>query len=112
MSDKFFFKGRKTPKPKHESFGYNTKRVAKLGTITNPLKLTVNTLERENEIKQQLKDNQLVAEILIDADASEDVSALTFLLDTTLPAVCEKKPERNQPCPCGSGKKFKKCCGG
>ena len=21
------------------------------------------------------------------------------------------KPERNSPCPCGSGKKFKKCCG-
>ena len=23
-----------------------------------------------------------------------------------------KKPGRNDPCPCGSGKKFKKCCGG
>ena len=22
-----------------------------------------------------------------------------------------KKPSRNQPCPCGSGRKFKKCCG-
>jgi len=22
------------------------------------------------------------------------------------------KPERNDPCPCGSGKKFKRCCGG
>lgn len=22
-----------------------------------------------------------------------------------------KKPRRNEPCPCGSGKKFKKCCG-
>ncbi len=21
------------------------------------------------------------------------------------------KPERNSPCPCGSGKKYKKCCG-
>jgi uncharacterized protein YecA (UPF0149 family) len=21
------------------------------------------------------------------------------------------KPERNAPCPCGSGKKYKKCCG-
>ncbi|HEY5682465.1 MAG TPA: SEC-C metal-binding domain-containing protein, partial [Sulfuricaulis sp.] len=21
------------------------------------------------------------------------------------------KPERNDPCPCGSGKKYKKCCG-
>jgi hypothetical protein len=23
----------------------------------------------------------------------------------------EKQPGRNDPCPCGSGKKFKKCCG-
>jgi len=23
----------------------------------------------------------------------------------------EKKPKRNEPCPCGSGKKFKECCG-
>ncbi|MFA6133421.1 MAG: SEC-C metal-binding domain-containing protein [Phycisphaerae bacterium] len=23
----------------------------------------------------------------------------------------DKKPDRNDPCPCGSGKKFKKCCG-
>jgi uncharacterized protein YecA (UPF0149 family) len=22
-----------------------------------------------------------------------------------------KKVERNDPCPCGSGKKYKKCCG-
>lgn len=25
--------------------------------------------------------------------------------------VKDKKPERNAPCPCGSGKKFKQCCG-
>ena len=24
---------------------------------------------------------------------------------------CELKPGRNDPCPCGSGAKFKKCCG-
>ena len=23
----------------------------------------------------------------------------------------EKKPGRNDPCPCGSGKKYKNCCG-
>lgn len=25
--------------------------------------------------------------------------------------VAEKKPGRNEPCPCGSGKKYKNCCG-
>ena len=27
------------------------------------------------------------------------------------PSVTPLKPGRNDPCPCGSGKKFKKCCG-
>jgi uncharacterized protein YecA (UPF0149 family) len=27
------------------------------------------------------------------------------------PIHSEKEPGRNDPCPCGSGKKFKKCCG-
>jgi preprotein translocase subunit SecA len=27
-------------------------------------------------------------------------------------AVSRQKVGRNDPCPCGSGKKFKKCCGG
>ena len=27
------------------------------------------------------------------------------------PIKSDAKPERNDPCPCGSGKKYKKCCG-
>ncbi len=26
------------------------------------------------------------------------------------PIQTDKVPDRNDPCPCGSGKKFKKCC--
>jgi uncharacterized protein YecA (UPF0149 family) len=29
----------------------------------------------------------------------------------TEPVHTDKKPGRNDPCPCGSGKKFKQCCG-
>ena len=28
-----------------------------------------------------------------------------------VPRVTKQKIGRNEPCPCGSGKKFKKCCG-
>ena len=28
------------------------------------------------------------------------------------PVVARAKVGRNDPCPCGSGKKYKKCCGG
>ncbi|MDR3378349.1 MAG: SEC-C metal-binding domain-containing protein, partial [Verrucomicrobiae bacterium] len=27
------------------------------------------------------------------------------------PVRAVRKPGRNDPCPCGSGKKYKKCCG-
>ena len=27
------------------------------------------------------------------------------------PRLSEGRPGRNDPCPCGSGKKYKKCCG-
>ena len=33
-----------------------------------------------------------------------------YYLDGTYPS--EKKIGRNEPCPCGSGRKYKKCCGG
>ena len=33
------------------------------------------------------------------------------LLGAPAQAKAEKKPGRNDPCPCGSGKKYKKCCG-
>ena len=31
--------------------------------------------------------------------------------DKPMPVRVEKKPGRNDPCPCGSGKKYKNCCG-
>jgi uncharacterized protein YchJ len=40
-----------------------------------------------------------------DEDESEEVSAAP-----STPAK-SAKTGRNDPCPCGSGKKFKKCCG-
>ena len=41
------------------------------------------------------------------------VSPMDFIGDigVTMPIIAEKKPGRNDPCPCGSGKKYKNCCG-
>ncbi|MBP9105864.1 MAG: SEC-C domain-containing protein [Gemmatimonadaceae bacterium] len=38
-------------------------------------------------------------------------SQLTAPTPTTIPVRATPKVGRNEPCPCGSGKKFKKCCG-
>ncbi|GIU43902.1 PBPRA1643 family SWIM/SEC-C metal-binding motif protein [Shewanella algidipiscicola] len=111
MSDKFFFKGRKTPKPKHESYGYNTKRVAKPGSEAFPLALIVNSEARYAEVKALVDEHQLVANIDIKSEVAEDISALMGILNKPKTATVEKKPQRNDPCICGSGQKYKKCCG-
>lgn len=111
MSDKFFFKGRRTPKPKHESYGYNTKRVTKPGTEASPLELVVGSEARKLEVEAIVAEQQLFANIEVDADVAENIIELEGLLNKPKTTTFEKKPNRNEPCACGSGQKFKKCCG-
>ncbi|AQS39191.1 SWIM/SEC-C metal-binding motif protein, PBPRA1643 family [Shewanella psychrophila] len=111
MSDKFFFKGRKTPKPKHESYGFNTKRSQKSGTDQHPLNLSVVSDERKAEIEAILEQHELVANIEVNADTLENIIELDGILNKPITTRFEKTPNRNDPCSCGSGKKYKKCCG-
>ncbi|WP_108651271.1 PBPRA1643 family SWIM/SEC-C metal-binding motif protein [Dongshaea marina] len=111
MSDKFFYKGRKQKKPKHESYGYNTKRSAKAGSQTNPLKLTVPDEERKAEVQAILLEHDLVGQIKVEASAQENILELEAILNKPQTQTFEKQPNRNEPCTCGSGKKYKKCCG-
>ncbi|GAA4872519.1 PBPRA1643 family SWIM/SEC-C metal-binding motif protein [Ferrimonas pelagia] len=108
---KFFYKGKIEKKPKHESYGYNTKRAAKLGTAENPLNLIVNSTERQAEIEALLAEHQLMANIELNADAQEEITQLDTLLNKPQTTTFDKTPSRNDPCSCGSGKKYKKCCG-
>lgn len=46
--------------------------------------------------------------------SSEEIEAEQELLEKTEkvePIKADAQPARNEPCPCGSGKKYKKCCG-
>jgi len=50
-----------------------------------------------------------------DFDDFDDIDADEFMGDEIIsePIVrTSPKVGRNEPCPCGSGKKYKKCCGG
>jgi uncharacterized protein YecA (UPF0149 family) len=42
---------------------------------------------------------------------SELSNVAGMLRETPATPVTRQKVGRNEPCPCGSGKKFKKCCG-
>ncbi|PSW18164.1 zinc chelation protein SecC [Photobacterium sanctipauli] len=108
---KFFYKGRIEKKPKHESYGYNTKQAKKLGTEVNPLQLVVNSEEKKAEVEALLEQHGIFASITVNSEAEENLVELDTLVNKPKTTVFDKTPNRNDPCSCGSGKKYKKCCG-
>jgi SWIM/SEC-C metal-binding protein len=90
---------------------FDGKTEAKLGTEKNPAVVNVKTKKRMKELESIFKENGWRYKIELEPDTPEDVSALEILQNPVKTSVAEKKVGRNEPCPCGSGKKFKKCCG-
>jgi SWIM/SEC-C metal-binding protein len=90
---------------------FNGKKTAKLGTEKNPAKVHVKTKKRMNEVTKIFEQNNWKYQIDIMSDEPEDIADLEILLNWPEPKQTEKKVGRNDPCPCGSGKKYKKCCG-
>ena len=84
--------------------------MAKLGIKKRPAKGHVQTLERAQAILEMCDDRGWTAIIGIEPDKPEDISEVTRLLNPPKPKQAGPKVGRNDPCPCGSGKKFKKCC--
>ncbi len=58
--------------------------------------------------KRQLLDLAGKARSVEDIQAEEELLEKT---DKVTPIQADAAPGRNDPCPCGSGKKYKKCCG-
>ena len=84
--------------------------MAKLGTKKKPAIVRVQTPERAHEIMAIFEENDWQCLIGVEPDKPEDISDLQRLLSPPQAKISEKVG-RNDPCPCGSGKKYKKCCG-
>jgi SWIM/SEC-C metal-binding protein len=87
------------------------KKTAKLGTEKNPALVHVRTEERFKEITARFKEKGWKYKIELEPDKPEDISDLERLLNPIKPRRVEQKLGRNEPCSCGSGKKYKNCCG-
>lgn len=114
MSDKFFYKGRQDARQHHTAYGgYQTKASQKSGSKKFPLTLVVTSEARRQEVETQVTEANLHANITLDTreGAVESIAELTVILNKAATVRQEKTPSRNDPCPCGSGVKFKKCCG-
>jgi SWIM/SEC-C metal-binding protein len=90
---------------------FNGQKKAKLGTEKNPATVTVKTKKRSAEVAKLFEENGWKYTIKLDNDKPEDITDLELLLNWPKPMEAETKVGRNDPCPCGSGKKYKKCCG-
>lgn len=112
MSDKLFFKGRQDARQNHCIAGFKTGAELKPGSRKNPLNLIVTSSERKKVVQAQLDEVGLFADIRLDSaeGASENIDTLTILLSKKTRITREVTPLRNDPCSCGSGKKYKKCC--
>lgn len=86
--------------------------MAKLGSDKRPLMLRVRTQSRGAEMLALCEERGWKAVVGVEPDEPEDVSDLERLLKPPSPVVAEEKIGSNAPCPCGSGKKYKRCCMG
>ncbi|MDE1515648.1 SEC-C metal-binding domain-containing protein [Vibrio sp. dsl-7] len=107
---KLFFKGRIDARQNHVISGYNVNRDVKAGSEEAPIQIIVASEARKVEIAALLAEHAIVANITIDATQPENTLELDTLLSKPKTITFDKTPNRNDPCLCGSGKKYKKCC--
>ena len=86
-------------------------KTAKLGTEKNPALVHVRTEQRFKEVASLFKKKGWKYKIELEPDKPEDIADLERLLNPIKPLRDEQKLGRNEPCLCGSGKKYKNCCG-
>ncbi|SON48712.1 PBPRA1643 family SWIM/SEC-C metal-binding motif protein [Vibrio tapetis] len=107
---KMFFKGRIETRQNHVQSGYNVNRDVKAGSEEAPISIMVKTEERKAEIDAIVAENAMFASITVDPTQEENTLELDTILNKPKTTTFEKTPNRNDPCSCGSGKKYKKCC--
>lgn len=86
--------------------------MSQLGSKKKPARVRVQTEERAMELLAlcNAKGWQLI--VGIEPDKPENIDDITELEKGRKPAFTfTASPARNAPCPCGSGKKYKRCCG-
>ncbi len=85
--------------------------MTKLGTEKHPAVVRVATQKRAAEILAICNTHGWQVIAGIEPGEPEDITDVDRLLNPPEPYRAEETIGRNDPCPCGSGKKFKKCCG-
>lgn len=77
----------------------------------NYLSITTNTPGRDDQYYAREAASMTYFELKLDPDRMHETISKYLARSSSTPIESSKKPERNAPCPCGSGKKYKQCCG-
>jgi SWIM/SEC-C metal-binding protein len=72
----------------------------------------VQTAARAQQLLALCQDEGIQVIVGVEPDKAEDISDVERALNPPEPVHSLPKVGRNDPCPCGSAKKFKKCCDG
>jgi SWIM/SEC-C metal-binding protein len=86
--------------------------MASIGSREKPAVVRVQTVERAQRVLAFCDENDVVVMVGVEPDKTEDISDIERAIAARAPARSTPKVGRNEPCPCASGKKFKKCCDG
>jgi SWIM/SEC-C metal-binding protein len=84
--------------------------MARLGTKANPLMLSVQNENRAAYLMEMCSAQGWQVIVRIAENQPEDLDDLEQKLNPDTVEYNGPKIGRNDPCPCGSGKKYKKCC--
>ena len=85
--------------------------MARIGTEKHPAFARIQTEERLRQVADLCHEHDIHFVIELAPNQPEDISDIERALSPPAPVTAAPKIGRNDPCPCGSGKKFKKCCG-
>ena len=89
--------------------------MARLGTQKRPAVVRVRSISRAEQIVALCQDHGWKIIAGVEPEEPEDTSDLERLLraggESASAVRAAPRIGRNDHCPCGSGKKFKKCCG-
>lgn len=108
---KIFQKGPALKQAETGRSNFKVKKNLRLGTRKAPAQISVQTEEREQELAEVCSTNGWTCVIEVNAELDENTRDLDILQNKLTTAVSSKMANRNDPCPCQSGKKYKKCCG-
>jgi SWIM/SEC-C metal-binding protein len=108
---KIFQKGPAMKQAEQRKANFKVNKTLRLGTRKAPAQISVQTEAREQELAAVFAENGWACVIEVNSEEDENIRDLESLQEKQIRAVSTKKANRNDPCPCGSGQKYKKCCG-